>query len=214
MSEVEENKENKFAEFWGQRNTIPLEEWVNGVSQQYYEARMGLRLSSAVANCDPAELQAVLNLATLDEVELSKISASNPPITTWFQLAGGNLEEIEAALEALKLTEPGESRIDVVHRAFERVSGPSVETRVISLDSTVLDFAVKKGLGYSVYNDKQLKAIKDFARKKKSGQTFTAPQVAFLTSLLMMLTESGAVSRDSPDDDQDLCDQILDAVCD
>lgn len=206
--------ETTFVEVWSKRFSMPLNDWVEQVSQTFAEERKGILLASKLVGAEPAELQAVLNLATLDSDDLARIAEFNPPMTTWFQLARGNSEEIEEALKALENVLPGQSRKEVVEQAYVRITGPTVETKVASLPYEVFEFVFKKGSkgGYGIFTDSQERAMKSFARSRKTGRPLTPAQIKYAADLFVKLVDEGAIKEDSPDDDQEYCDQVLMAV--
>jgi hypothetical protein len=83
---------------------------------------------------------------------------------------------------------------------------------VLELPATTLAHMLKKSLEYKCLNARAESALKNFASRKRNGQSFTLPQAQFLRSILSQLVDAGAVKRNSRDGDQIECDQVLDAL--
>ena len=73
---------------WNDIDNVPFDVWVINVSESYFRAGIGLNFAARLLNIRPAELQAALNLAILDEDDLSLLVDLDPPNTTWFGLNG------------------------------------------------------------------------------------------------------------------------------
>jgi len=182
------------------------------VSEAYLASHQRLEGAAKLLGANPVELQAVLNLATLDDDELAIMSKSPPPKTTWLSLADASRPAIEQAISALGRMSTGDSPFQTVQEAIGRVDGPAEQDRVASLPSATISHMAKKSTQYNLLGDTGQKAMADFARRKRVGNALTGAQVGYMTRLLGKLVDGGAVRRDSPDGDQDHCDAVLDAL--
>ena len=212
---VENYSEDKFAKLinaWSNTEKLPFDQWLMDLSGAFASAGMTLKIGAVVLDVRPAELQAALNLASLDEESLLLLAGQNPPPTTWFSLASASTGAIKAALEALSSTEEKHSPSSVVEAAIRNISGPSVPEKVGALPSEVFGHAAKKAEAFQLLTEKSRNALKGFQRTKRTAGSLSPAQVAFAKDLLNQLIDGGAISRDSQDGDKEICDQILDAL--
>lgn len=184
--------------------------WVRQVANRYAVCGLNLEAAASLVGATPAELEAVLQLALLDDDELD-VFHSVPPKTTWFQFAGASPAGIRAGLEALE-NRGDASAFDVVETAIHQAQGPTEQERVAALSWQVFAHAAKKADQYNQLNDKHRKALKGFGSRKKGGRPLTGAQAAYATGLLTQLADAGVISRNSMDGDQELCDQTLEAL--
>lgn len=189
----------------------PFDEWVQDVSEAFFETSLGLEDAALWLQSRPAELAAVLRLATLDEDELTLLAEDVPPKTTWFAFSRSDSDGIEAGLDALANLEDGRSAHWAVEESIEEVSGPRPVDRVVEVETDTLVHFAEKAEQYNALWEKGRKALRDIA-KKKQWNDLTEPQKVYLHDLVEQLADQGVISRDSPDDDQALCDEVLDAL--
>jgi hypothetical protein len=170
-----------------------------------------LEAAARLAETRPAELAAVLELATLEDEVLELLDEDVPPSTTWFTLASASDEGLRAALTALR--EGGEaSPTQAVRSAISTVEGPATVERVAHLEPAVFNHLAKKAKQYDLLRPRDRQALVSFGRMIRSGRPLTQRQSAYALSLVQQLVDGGAVRRRSPDGDQEVCDVVLDAV--
>ena len=205
-------------EAW-ENNTISLGEKVIAISSTFSAAGLDLESTAAHIHATPAELNALLALGELDDEVIERISSANPPRTAWVMLANASDEEIEGALQALahdaRKREEGQAHTSVaecVYTAMLDVAGPTPEQRVGDLAGDVLRHALKKGEDFGVLGAWDTKFLKNVSSQKKRGKTMSAKQSAQIYRILSELADKGVIKRESIDGDQEICDQILDAL--
>jgi hypothetical protein len=197
---------------WNQFDSMPFNQWVLEVSDYYFRSGLTLKMAANFLNTQPAELQAVINLAALEEENLNLLATLKPPNTTWFSLAAASTEGLKAAIRALADAKIVQSPFLLVDGAIRAVEGPNIFERIAGLRSEIFGHAAKKAQIYSLLNDKGIKALKGWQSRVRSGKTLTPAQMAYADGLLRELVEAGAISRNSKDNDSDICDEILDAL--
>lgn len=197
---------------WNSRAERPFGEWVRSVSKTYYDNRLSLEGAARLLASSVAELQAVLYLATMEDADLELLSTSVPPKTTWFAFAGADGDGVKAGLEALRSLAPNSSPFQAVEEAVRSVTGPDVSDRVGALTGTVLGHMAHKAKQYNLLSPKARKFLGSIAKRKGSGTPLSPRQIAWAVTILSELVENGAVTRSSPDGDQDHCDAVLDAL--
>jgi hypothetical protein len=193
-------------------SAVPFDDWVRAVAGAYLASHQRLEGAAKLLGTTPVELQAVLNLATLDDEELAILSESPPPKTTWLSLALSSRGAIEAALVALREMPQGASPYHTVHAAIATVDGPGEHERIAALPGSTIVHMAEKAKQYNLLGEGGQKALADIGKRKRTGSALTAPQVGYLSRLLRQLSDGGAVRRDSPDGDQSDCDAVLDAL--
>ena len=206
------DKYSDFRSAWDSYDETAFDNWVLAVSDAYFRTGMGLKFAAKLLDVRPAELQAALNLAVLDEEELSLLAALEPPRTTWFSLASASSEALRAAIQALRTDEGRTSPSSLVQDTIRAISGPTSLERIAALGSEVFGHAAKKAEVYGLLNDKARSALKGWQSNIRTGRGLTPSQAAFAKSLFQQLAAGGAIVRDSADGDKLICDQILDAI--
>lgn len=215
MTDQIEQKSDKYADLyraWNSFHDKSFDNWIMDVSEFYFRSGIGIKMASQILGIQPAELQAALNLATLEEEELALLATLNPPKTTWFTLAAASPEEIRQALEALKTAHVGQSPFSLVEAAIKEIQGPSAMEKIAGLSAEAFGHAAKKATVYKLLNDKHIKALKSWQTRVRTGRPLTPPQMSYAEGLLRELVEQGAIVRNSQDGDKEICDQILDAL--
>lgn len=197
---------------WNQFDSQLFDRWVIDVSTTFFLSGLTLKMAANLLETQPAELQAVVNLAALEEESLGLLTRLKPPNTTWFSLAAASSEGVKAAAAALAGAEPTQSPFLLVDQAIRSVEGPNMFERIAGLRSEVFGHAAKKAQTYSLLNEKGIKALNSFKRRVAKKEPLTPAQMAYADGLLRDLVEAGAISRKSKDKDQGICDVILDAL--
>jgi hypothetical protein len=210
--DIESDKFTNLVVAWNKYDSMPFNEWVLQVSESYFLSGLTLKMASNFLNCQPAELQAVLNLAMLEDENLILLAKLKPPSTTWFSLAAASTDGLKAAIQALMETKDHKSPFLVVESAIREVEGPTVFERIAGLSSEVFGHSAKKAQTYGLLTDNGIKALKGWQTRVKSGKTLTPAQMAYADGLLRELVTNGAITRETKDGDKELCDEILDAL--
>ena len=212
---IENHTEDKFQRLlnsWNNKENLQFDQWLIGLSESFASAGINLKIGAVALNVRPAELQAALNLASLDDESLQLLAGQNPPPTTWFSLASASTGAIKAALEALGTPGAKHSPSSVVEAAIRNISGPSITEKVAGLPSEVFGHAAKKAEAFQLLSEKSRKALAGFQRTKRSAGSLSGAQVAYARDLLQQLVDGGAITRNSKDGDIEICNQILDAL--
>ena len=207
-----EDKFSKLINAWNNVEKLSFDQWLINLSGAFASAGMTLKIGAVVLDVRPAELQAALNLASLDEESLILLADQNPPPTTWFSLASASTGAIKAALIALSSPGVKNSPSSVVEAAIRNISGPSVSEKVGALPSEFFGHAAKKAEAFQLLSEKSRNALKGFQRTKRTAGSLSVAQVAFARDLLQQLVDGGAITRDSKDGDTEICNEILDAL--
>ena len=189
-----------------------FDDWVRSVSDSYLASHQRLEGAAKLLGTTPVELQAVLNLATLDDEDLALLGDPIPPKTTWLALATASRPAIETALAALHRMPHGASPSRTVDEAIQEIDGPDQADRIAGLSGATIVHMAKKAKQYGLLGDRGTKALEDLGSQKRTGRALTGAQVGYLTRLLAKLADGGAIRRDSPDGDQQHCDSVLDAL--
>lgn len=206
------DKFTNLVDAWNKFDSTPFNDWVIEFSDTYFRSGLTLKMAANFLKTQPAELQAVINLAALDEENLAMLAQLKPPNTTWFSLASASTEGLKAAIKALASARVVESPFLLVDGAIRAVEGPNIFERIAGLRSDAFGYAAKKAQTFSLLNEKGIKALKGWQSKIRSGKTLTSPQMAYADGLLRELVEGGAIQRNSKDNDKEICDEILDAL--
>jgi hypothetical protein len=197
---------------WNRSSSMPFDEWVEAVSSEVLNSKLGVVRAARQIGAQPAEVFAVLKLATLEREELEEFSNRVPPRTTWLKLADASREEIAECLDALTNRPAGTSPSQILDQHMVANAPTDSWEKVLGLPSSTLHHMYEKSIEYGCLNPRASSALRNFANKRRTGQAFTLPQAQFLKSLLTQLVDAGAISRASRDNDQDMCDQVLDAL--
>jgi hypothetical protein len=201
-----------FQDAWSAKASMSFGDWVALVAKTFYESRLTLEGAARRVRATSAELQAVLSLAGLEDDDLQLLSKAAPAKTTWFLFAGANPEGVRAGVEALQEANPGESPFAIVDQAIHDVMGPDSMERVAALPGRVLGHMSTKAKQYDLLYPKARSFLVNMSKSKTAGRTLTQKQVGYLHDVLSMLVDGGAITRSSPDGDQEMCDAVLDAL--
>lgn len=198
---------------------ITLGQRINSISEAYYSTGLDLATTAAYIKATPAELDALLELSEFDEDIIEKISKANPPKTTWSVLASASDEEVIQALQALERDDVSAQQKDshltmseFVYNTMVEISGPSLEQRIGNLSGDDLKHILKKGQDFNALSEWETKFLKSIAAQKKRGKVLSDKQSAQLIKISEGLVSKGAITRNSIDGDQEICDRILDAL--
>lgn len=204
----------RFEEAWNSRNSLDFKTWVVSLAEAFENSPYSLQTASKIIATRPAELFAVLQVATLSDELLDEFVRIMPPKTSWLSICSSNDEGAQAALEALEKVKGQRSYSPwrTAEAAIETATGGSVHSKVAHLNSTLILHALKKAKSYECLNDRERSALANFASAKKKGKSLTPKQVAYLQILLTRLVESQAIRSDSPDGDINECLEILEAL--
>lgn len=198
---------------------VELGEKILNISDAYYSTGLDLATTASYIHATPSELDALLSMGQFDGEIIQKISDANPPKTAWTFLSNATDEEVEQALISYKANNlEKESKStqsylgESVYYAMVDFSGPTVYQRVATLPGDTIKHALKKGIDFDIFSDWQKKFLTSLAQQKKRGKTLTDKQIKKLVECLILLVDKDAISRNSIDGDQAICDEILDAL--
>lgn len=197
---------------WNSRSTSSFDEWVRTVAQAVANSRMTLEAVARLLAVGVAEIQAVINLSLLEDDELLLIAQADPPKTTWFMFSGAPRDAIEAGLKEIAESKAGEPVADRLRAAMREVTGLDPSERCGLLPAATIRHMEKKAEQYGLLSEKSRKFLKSMGGKRRTGATPTPRQAAYLYNLLDQMADDGAIRRDSPDGDQDMCNEVLDAL--
>lgn len=204
--------ENLLAAMWGQYSKVPFDSWVQNVSNVYFESGLTLESGSRLAGARCAEFLAVLQLATLDNKDLEKISEHNPPRTTWIALAKANSETIDLCLSELSNNQNRKSAVELISQIVRSQSAKGNYDKVSKIPGSVIVHFARKAQEYKSLNEKHQKALMSFGKSKSTGKILSAGQQKYLSDLLQTLIGDNVISRKSKDGDQEFCDLVLEAL--
>ena len=188
---------------WNQKN-ISLAEKVYKISNDFYSANLNLMSTAAYIKATPSEL---------DDDIIEKISTINPPKTTWIMLANANCDELDEALAAMKSKKNSKVLYsELVYKSMIDISGPTPQQKANSLTATEIKNIRMKAEQYKILSEKDIKFLKSIASQKGRGKSLTEKQIAWVISILERLVEGNVFTRNSMDDDQDLCDKVLEIL--
>jgi hypothetical protein len=204
----------KFEEVWKSRDSQDFKTWVLSLAEAFENSPYSLQTASRLIGSRPAELFAILQVATLNDDMLEEFVRVMPPKTSWLSICSSNDEGAQAALVALEKVKGQRSYSPwrTAEAAIETAIGGSVHSKVAHLNSNLIQHALKKAKSYDVLNEKERSALSNFASFKKQGRSLTPKQVAFLQILLTRLVDAEAIRSDSPDGDVNECLEILEAL--
>lgn len=190
----------------------PFDEWVQAVSRAFFESDFGIEAAAKLLDTSSGELAAVLRLATMEEEALEMLTDDVPPKTTWFAFADASTDEIEAGLEALEGMSDDETPHAAVKRAIREIRGPTPEERVAQLPGEVFFHMATKAKQYDLLSGKSRQFLFQMGQVRQAGSEMSPKQADWACDVLKEMADKGAIKRDSPDDDQEHCDQVLDAL--
>lgn len=200
---------------------LSLGDKIRTISSEFSAGGLDLSATAAFLRVTPSELAVVLSLGDLDDEYIDALSRVNPPKTTWIMLANASDVEFDGALRAIERNR-GASPSDrakspmteYIYTTMVDLSGPTPEQKVANLSGDVLYHALKKGSDFKLLSDWDSKFLNNVAGQKKRGKSLSSKQSTQLIRILGNLANNGAISRNSIDGDQEICDAILDALDD
>jgi len=201
--------ESPLKDAWAKKGQIQFHQWVLEVAEALNNSDLSLEGASKAIGVNPAEIEAVIQLAFLDEADLSLLSSNPPPPTTWFLLAQMDRVRIEKAMIAL-----GEKSIGIAPstKLKSLVDGANVEIRVddiAKLTPEVFKHLADKAGRYASLTEKERTTLSSFGRYRKSHDELTAKQAVWAEGMILNMIDQGAIKRGSTDGDDELCDSIL-----
>jgi hypothetical protein len=192
---------------------LTLAERAQVMSSLHMRSRMTLEGTARMTGATPAQIQAILELATLDDDDLDFVSQANPPATTWFLFAKAESDAIRAGLAVLTESRHEHDALLVrVYNAMKAVSGPTQDERIAVISGETIAHLAKKAKEYDVISKKSRGFLVSLAIRKRTGKPLTEKQIPWLKSILLELVERGVVSRNSADGDQEACDEVMNAL--
>src|SRR5687768_17565919 len=85
---------------WNQTE-LTLAERADIISELHLKSRLTIDGTARMAGVSAAHIKALLDLASLDDADLQRVSDANPPATTWFLFGSAESDAINAGIEAL-----------------------------------------------------------------------------------------------------------------
>ena len=208
----------KIKAIWGD-SEYKLDEKIILISDCFYGLGLDVATTAAYIKATPVELDSFLALGGLDEDIITLIAEVNPPKTTWTMLANASDDEIRQALKALKeknnsknLNQNHYNYSEFVYKKMIEIAGPTMEQKVGNIAGDDLKHVLKKGEDFGALNDWEHKFLKSIVAQKKRGKVLTDKQITNLIKILDALIEKKAISKESIDGDQEICDRILEAM--
>lgn len=195
--------------------SIPLGDRVTAISEAYYGVGLDLVGTATYIGATPAELSVLLTMAGKSDEVLEALSQTNPPISACAVFVDATDEDILKALSRYStdsMRKSGLTSGEFVYNSIIEIVGPTVEMKVSALSSKVIASAREKGLAYGKLNDYNDRFLKNIAGARRAGRTLTKKQVAHLERVLRTLCDEQVFTRNSLDNDQELCDTILDTL--
>lgn len=180
---------------WNAFEDVPFDTWITNFSDAYLRSGLELRQAARILRTRPAEVQAALDLAMLDEESLKVLASLKPARTTWFLLAAADKDALQAAADALNRMSPAEPRPStVVYEAIKDFEGPSEVERVAAMSSKVFLYAHDAAMAFGSLNEKSRDALKSFAQRIKTGKPLTLKQAAWAIDLFQQLADDGVIT--------------------
>lgn len=201
---------------WNEKN-IKLKDKIEKISNVFYSIGLDLASTAAFIKATPSEFNALLSLSELDEEIITRISDINPPKTTWMMLADASEDEIQEAIKVLEKENKNKANqnshftfSELVYKSMLEIAGPTISQKMNFLTASEIKYVREKGEQYDKLTSKEIGFLKSLALRKGKGSSFTDKQINWLISILDKLINANVISRYSMDDDQELCDKILD----
>ena len=204
--------ENLIKTVWQSRESKDLETWVMDVSDTFFSSGLSLNTAAKLAGVRQAEFLAALQLASLESPDLRKISAANPPRTTWLSLAKATSETIDLCIQELANKPTRLSAVKVVADLVRSRSLASSFDKVGAVKGSTLIHFGKKAKEYGSLSEKNRDALISMGRKKSAGALLTAAQKKYITDLLRILVSDGVISAATKDNDHAECEEVLIAL--
>lgn len=204
---------------WHDFGDVPFDEWIRAIADAVAQSGLGIRRFARAIDVQPAELLAVMRLATMEEEDLKLLSSKIPPRTVWLSLADAESEELRACLAALASRPAGSSPFRTVN---EVLGGDQQEKKLDAVSrishETLTHFLTLNENDWRVLAPKVATAFKKFAKTQKSIQTgksarpLTIPQLQYLCNILQQLADANVITDDANRTDHDMCREVLSAL--
>ena len=205
------NKPSNLESVWAGKGSKPFNLWIRAVADANEESGLTLEAAARIVGTNPAEMEAVLQLALLGDEELDALGAEAPPRTTWFMLASlGSAEKIREALELLKTRKAGQPPSSMLIKFDPSHDEHSRTEKIATLNSDIFKALSAKAKRYSLLNDKSRSAMFSFGVYRGKGKVLSDKQAAYAEDLITQLIKGGAICRNSADGDSEMCDILLD----
>lgn len=197
---------------WNDKNII-LGEKIEKISSYFYSTGLDLLSTASFIKATPSELDALLSLSELDEDLINRISLINPPKTTWIMLANASHEEIEEALKVMeKNLHPKILYSELVYKSMIDIAGSTPEQKVNKLKAGEIKRIREKAEQYKMLSAREINFLKSIASQKGRKATLSEKQISWFLSILNKLVDANVFSKNSMDDDQELCDKVLECL--
>jgi hypothetical protein len=203
----------KVAEAWRAART-PFSAWVRDVATAVDETKLKTHYVAEHLGITVATLEGVLQLSFLEDEALARLDEAVPP-TAYLLIAQCSSEEVEEVIAVLR--EPsieGLAPSERVHAVLRESRGAPASELVSSLRADLFSHFAKKAKDYDLLTERKRDALVSFGRWRRKGSPLTIRQATWAAGMLSELRDRGAIRRDSPDGDQELCDEVLDAIGD
>lgn len=196
-------------------NSISLKEKILSISTDYYSSGLDLLHTASYIKATPSELESLLSLSELDDNLIDLISEINPPKTTWTLFANANSDEIENAVNSISNNKViPELYSEFVYKSMREVSGPSIESKIEKLTASDIKNIRIKGENYQKLTNGESSLLKTVARMKAmpDSKSLSQKQMDWLVSILIKLVDNNVFTKNSIDNDQELCDKVLNTI--
>lgn len=198
-------------ESWQSHSELDFPSWVRGVSASVLGSGLGISRAALVAGAQPAEIFAVLKLATMEDADLDMFREVRPPKTLWLAIADANRDALTQFMDVLK-QEGSKLALPDLRAVLTPQSQVDSWTLVSGISEQSLSNMARIAEDYGALNDRGRKALRNFARMRATGRAFTLPQVQYLKGMLEELVRDGRVTRQTRDGNQSACDEVLNAL--
>lgn len=192
--------------------TLVLGQRARALSRYFTQSRLTLEGAARFLDAPPAELEALMDLAMLGDEDLVRLSKANPPKTTWLFFAEADQEEVAAGIRALDSSDSDEVAAQRVYDAMRQVGGPTLDDRIAGISGATLGHMAKKAKDYDVLSKSGRGILVSCAKRKQVGRAPSEKQLEALKGILTELVEREVIRADSPDGDQEQCDEVLIAL--
>ena len=200
--------------------SMPLGQKAAAISGEFYSSGLDFATTAAYIKATPSEFDALLEIGGFEDEILERISDVNPSKAAWTMLSNASDDEIEHALDVLERgkesasAESGRSSMtEYVYYAMIEVAEPNADQRAAAISGDALWHAVTKADHFDgALSAWETKFMKSVSTQKKRGKTLTEKQGKQIAKICAKLADRGVISRSSIDGDQELCDEILDAI--
>jgi hypothetical protein len=206
MIKKDENHDG-LVECWRSRNRLRFDKWIRVVADRFNESDLTLERACRLVEVNPAEFEAVLQLAILDEEKLVLLAEAPPPQTTWFKFIKLDGKNIKKALDALNHRLPGQPPSSVLDDLLD--SPVSRIENVAQLEAPIFRHLANKATRYGLLNDKSQKALSSFGKWRERNPKLSDKQAIWAEGLIEELIRGGAIKRNSQDNDSEICNQVL-----